>query len=305
MVVKVTGPLHGVLLAVVDLASHKATPIGQAYAGINPDDVADVSIASYRAQDGTKIDAFLTLPTGREPKNLPLIVLPHGGPAARDEAGFDWWAQALASRGYAVLQPQFRGSAGLGWRLESAGFGEWGRKMQSDLSDGVRALATAGLINPKRVCIVGGSYGGYAALAGVTLEQGVYRCAVSYAGVADLHRMIGGVWSAWVDADRSSGARYLDRFVGAKQPADPVFDKVSPLRHVDGVNAPILLIHGKEDSVVPYEQSVVMESALKAAHKPVEFLTLQNEDHWLSHDATRQQMLQATVTFLEKNNPPK
>jgi dipeptidyl aminopeptidase/acylaminoacyl peptidase len=305
MVVKVTGPLHGVLLAVVDLASHKATPIGQTYAGITPNDVADVSIASYRAKDGMKIDAFLTLPTGREPKNLPLIVLPHGGPAARDEAGFDWWAQALASRGYAVLQPQFRGSADLGWRLETAGFGEWGRKMQSDLSDGVRALAAAGLIDPKRVCIVGGSYGGYAALAGVTMEQGVYRCAVSYAGVSDLHRMIGGVWSAWVDANKDSGARYLDRFVGAKQPSDPVFDKVSPIRHVADLNAPLLLIHGKEDTVVPYEQSVYMEAALKGAGKQVEFVTLPGEDHWLSHDATRQQMLQATVTFLEKNNPPK
>ncbi|MGZ3365794.1 MAG: alpha/beta hydrolase family protein [Caulobacteraceae bacterium] len=305
MVIKVTGPLHGVLLAVVDLASHKATPIGQTYAGITPDDVADVSIASYRATDGTKIDAFLTLPTGREPKNLPLIVLPHGGPASRDAAGFDWWAQALASRGYAVLQPQFRGSGDLGWRLESAGFGEWGRKMQSDLSDGVKALAAAGMIDPKRVCIVGGSYGGYAALAGVTLEQGVYRCAVSYAGVSDLHRMIGGVWSAWVDADKSSGARYLDRFVGAKEPTDPVFDKVSPIRHLAELNAPVLLIHGKEDTVVPYEQSVLMESAMKGAGKSVEFLTLPGEDHWLSHDATRQQMLQATVTFLEKNNPPK
>jgi dipeptidyl aminopeptidase/acylaminoacyl peptidase len=305
MVVKATGPVHGVLLAVVDLASHKATPIGQTYAGIAPNDVADVSIASYRAKDGMKIDAFLTLPTGREAKNLPLIVLPHGGPAARDEAGFDWWAQALASRGYAVLQPQFRGSADLGWRLETAGFGEWGRKMQSDLSDGVKALGAAGLIDPKRVCIVGGSYGGYAALAGVTMEQGVYRCAVSYAGVADLHRMIGGVWSAWVDTNKSSGARYLDRFVGAKQPSDPVFDKVSPIRHAAEANVPILLIHGKEDTVVPYEQSVFMEQALKGAGKPVEFVTLPGEDHWLSHDATRQQMLQATVTFLEKNNPPK
>jgi dipeptidyl aminopeptidase/acylaminoacyl peptidase len=305
MVVRVTGARHGVLLAVVDLATRKATPIGQRYEGISPDDVADVSIASYRAKDGLKIDAFLTLPTGREPKNLPLIVLPHGGPAARDESGFDWWAQALASRGYAVLQPQFRGSGDLGWQLEAAGFGEWGRKMQSDLSDGVRALATAGLIDPKRVCIVGGSYGGYAALAGVTLEQGVYRCAVSVAGVADVHRMVGGMWAAWIDTSRSSGARYWDRFVGAKDTTDPIFDRISPIQHVAEVSVPILLIHGKEDTVVPYEQSVVMEAALKNAHKSVEFVTLAGEDHWLSHDTTRQQMLQAMVTFLEKNNPPK
>jgi dipeptidyl aminopeptidase/acylaminoacyl peptidase len=305
MVVRVTGARSGVIYAVVDLATRKVTPIGQEYAGITPNDVADVNIASYRAGDGTKIDAFLTMPIGREAKNLPLIVLPHGGPGARDAAGFDWWAQGLASRGYAVLQPQFRGSADLGWALEQAGFGQWGRKMQSDLSDGVKALVAAGMVDPKRVCIVGGSYGGYAALAGVTLEQGVYRCAVSYAGVADMRQMIGGAWAAWIDADKSSGARYLDRFVGAKDPADPVYDQISPLRHVDKISVPVLLIHGKSDSVVPYEQSVLMEAAMKKAGKPVEFLTLPDEDHWLSRDTTRQQMLQATVTFLEKYNPPK
>jgi dipeptidyl aminopeptidase/acylaminoacyl peptidase len=305
MVVRVTGARSGILYAVVDLTSRKTTPIGQEYAGITPNDVADVNIASYRAGDGTKIDAFLTLPTGRDPKNLPLIVLPHGGPGARDDAGFDWWAQALASRGYAVLQPQFRGSADLGWDLEQAGFGEWGRKMQSDLSDGVKALAKAGLIDPKRVCIVGASYGGYAALAGVTLEKGVYRCAVSYAGISDMHRMIGGQWAAWIDADKSSGARYLDRFVGAKDPADPVYDQISPIRQVDKISVPVLLIHGRSDSVVPYEQSVLMEAAMKKAGKPIEFVTLDGEDHWLSRDATRQKMLETTVTFLEKNNPPK
>jgi dipeptidyl aminopeptidase/acylaminoacyl peptidase len=169
----------------------------------------------------------------------------------------------------------------------------------------VKALAATGMIDPKRVCIVGGSYGGYAALAGVTMEHGIYRCAVSVSGVADVHRMIGGVWSSLVDADKSNGARYLDRFVGAKEPTDPVYDRISPLRHAAEADAPILLIHGKEDTVVPYEQSVLMESALKGAGKSVEFVTLPGEDHWLSRDATRRQMLQATVAFVEKNNPPK
>ena len=302
IVVKVTGPIHGVLYAVADLASKTATPIGQAYDGITPDDVADVTIASYPAQDGRKIDAFLTLPTGREAKNLPLIVLPHGGPAARDEPGFDWLSQALASVGYAVLQPQFRGSAELGWDLEQAGFGEFGRKMQSDLSDGVRALAKAGYIDPKRVCIVGGSYGGYAALAGVTLEHGVYRCAVSVAGVSDMRKMLGG---AYADADRSSTVRFWDRYMGVTDPNSPILDQISPLKQAEQASAPILLIHGKADTVVPYEQSANMESALKKAGKPVEFVTLAGEDHWLSREATRERMLQATVSFLEKYNPPK
>jgi dipeptidyl aminopeptidase/acylaminoacyl peptidase len=301
VIVRVTGLRHGIVYAFVDLAAHKAKIIGPAYKGITADDLADVSIVRYPAQDGRSIQGFLTLPTGRAPKNLPLIVLPHGGPGDRDESGFDWWAQALASRGYAVLQPQFRGSSGFGWELEAAGFGEFGRKMQSDLSDGVRLLAAKGYVDPKRVCIVGASYGGYAALAGVTLEQGVYRCAVAVAGVSDLHKFIGG---SLADADHSSAVRYWDRLVGAKDPSDPVFDKISPLKHAGQANVPVLLIHGHDDTVVPLEQSVNMEAALKQANKPVEFVMLSSEDHWLSRDATRQQMLQATAAFLEKNNPP-
>lgn len=302
VVVRVTGLLHGIIYALVDLSTHQAMSLGQAYAGLGPNDLAEVHLATYRAADGRAIRAFLTLPNGRDPKGLPMIVLPHGGPAARDAAGFDWWSQALASRGYAVLQPEFRGSSGFGWELESAGFGEWGRKMQSDLSDGVRALAAKGYIDPKRVCIVGGSYGGYAALAGVTMERGVYRCAVSVAGVSDVRKLIGGQWA---DADRSSGVRYWDRFMGAKDPNDPVLDQISPVRHAAEASAPILLVHGREDTVVPIEQSQKMADALKDAKKPVEFVTLAGEDHWLSREDTRLQMLQATVTFLEKNNPPR
>jgi len=302
VLVRVTGVEHGVGYAVVDTSAGKATLLGQRYEGIGPSDFADVRIATYPAADGTQIKALLTLPNGRDPKNLPLIVLPHGGPADHDETGFDWMAQALASRGYAVLQPQFRGSSGFGWKLESAGFGEWGRKMQSDLSDGVRALANQGFIDPKRVCIVGASYGGYAALAGVTIEQGVYRCAVSVAGPSDLRTFIGGPKA---DPDHSSTVRYWDRFMGAKDPKDPILDVISPAKHAAQASAPVLLIHGKEDTVVPFEQSQIMERALRGAGKPVEFVTLKAEDHWLSREATRAQMLQATVAFVEKNNPPK
>lgn len=300
VVVRVTGLRHGIAYELVDVKGGKAMGLGQAYDGVGPNDLADVRIATYSAKDGTPIKALLTLPNGREPKNLPLIVLPHGGPAEHDEAGFDWWAQALASRGYAVLQPEFRGSDGFGWKLESAGFGEWGRKMQTDLSDGVRALAGQGLIDPKRVCIVGHSYGGYAALTGVTLEQGVYRCAVSVAGVSDLRTQIGGPKA---DAEHSSSVRYWDRFMGAKDPKDPILDQISPASHAAAASAPILLIHGQDDTVVPIEQSRIMERELKRANKPVEFVVLKNEDHWLSREATRMQTLQATVAFLEKDNP--
>jgi dipeptidyl aminopeptidase/acylaminoacyl peptidase len=248
------------------------------------------------------IPAYLTLPRGIPAKNLPLIVLPHDGPAARDTYGFDWWAQAMASHGYAVLQPEFRGSDDLGWDFLSAGFGQWGRKMQTDLSDGVRALAAQGTIDPKRVCIVGRSYGGYAALAGATLDTGVYRCAASLAGISDLRGMLRHV-NLRYDTDDNPASRFWLRYLGAASDDDPVLDQLSPIRHVDKVTIPILLIHGEDDTVVPIEQSEAMNDALEAAKKDVTFVKLAHEDHWLSRAETREQMLDALMDFLAKNNP--
>jgi dipeptidyl aminopeptidase/acylaminoacyl peptidase len=164
------------------------------------------------------------------------VVLPHGGPAARDEPGFDWWAQAFASRGYAVLQPQFRGSTGFGAAHRDAGFGEWGRKMQSDVSDGVRHLAAQGTIDAKRVCVVGASYGGYVAMAGVTLEQGVYRCASSFAGVSDLGRSL--QRRATGERRNTETARWWQRFYGSSDPNDPKLAAISPARQIARLNAP-------------------------------------------------------------------
>lgn len=303
IIVEVTGQVDGVAYVLIDLKSGQAMKIGDVYKGLSPDDVAGVEAIEYKAADGTTIPAYLTLPNNKPAKALPLIVLPHSGPATMDTARFDWWAQALASRGYAVLQPQYRGSYGFAWSFYTAGFGQWGRKMQTDLSDGVRALAHAGIIDPKRVCIVGASYGGYAALAGPTLDPGVYRCAVSVSGVSDMHKML-----AWQQEQVGSALnptmRFWDRFVGAKDLHDPVLDAISPIKHLDKVNVPILLIHGKDDTVVPFEQSQIMVDALKAAGKPVQFVVLPGEDHWMSRSETRLQMLQETVKFLEANNPP-
>jgi dipeptidyl aminopeptidase/acylaminoacyl peptidase len=248
------------------------------------------------------IPAYLTLPRGPPAKDLPLVLLAHGGPTAQDEPGFDWWAQAFASRGYAVLQPQFRGSAGLGWEHLAAGFGQWGRKMQTDLSDGVRYLAAQGIIDPKRVCIVGGSYGGYAALAGATLDRGIYRCAVSVAGVSDPHGLLS--WrrdrQLWSD---SIALRFWTRFMGVESYDDSKLSEISPLAHAPQADIPILLIHGTNDTVVPIGQSEDMDSALRASGKPVTFTKLDSEDHWLSRSETREQMLATSVAFLNANNP--
>lgn len=300
VVVKITGQIHGVAYVLIDLNTRKATAVGDAYLELKPQDVAPVDVVTYKAADGRPIMAYLTVPNGRQPKNLPLIVLPHGGPQARDSLDFDWWAQALASQGYAVLQPQFRGSDGLGWDLFSAGFGEWGRKMQTDVSDGVKALAVAGMIDPKRVCIVGGSYGGYVALAGVTMQSGVYRCAVSYAGVADLHKM----YERPPSAAESFSRRFWERYLGVSLTDGAGLDRLSPIKSADKASAPILLIHGKDDSVVPIEQTRRMAGALDDAKKPYQLVILSSEDHWLSRSETRLQMLQATIKFLKENNPP-
>ena len=303
LVVMTDSPTLGPAYALVDLDTGAARYLSNVYLGVTEEGVAEVRPIKYKAADGLEITGCLTLPRGKDPRNLPLVVLPHGGPEGRDTLGFDWWSQALASRGYAVLQPNFRGSEGFGWKFVQAGFGQWGKAMQTDLSDGVRHLAKQGIIDPKRVCIVGASYGGYAALAGATLDKGVYRCAASVAGPADLRRML-------IDSNRrfessqNSTMRYWLRFMGAEGLKDPDLAAISPAKLAGNVEIPILLIHGKDDTVVPYVQSTLMADALKKAGKPVELVTLPSEDHWLSRGATRLQMLTSVVDFLEKNNPP-
>ncbi len=293
-VVLVEGATHGFAYYIVDLDTGHAKMLGPVYEGITHP--LEVRRITYAAQDGFRVPAYLTLPSGRPEKSLPLIVLPHGGPVARDTAEFDWWSQALADQGYAVLQPNYRGSD-LGRRHLEAGFGQWGRKMQTDLSDGVRYLVKEGIVDPTRVCIVGASYGGYAALAGVTLDPGVYRCAVSVAGLSDLRRML-----RWAGFGRTQ--RYWDRFMGVTGPGDPALDAISPIKHLDALNVPVLLIHGHDDTVVPFEQSQVMFDAMKRANKTAEFVQLDHEDHWLSRSETRLQMLKASVQFLRVHDPP-
>ena len=301
-IVRTTGPGDSGTYFYVDLTTGAAQAIGWNYPTILQADVGEVRTLTYKAADGQDIEAILTLPPGRDAKNLPLVVMPHGGPETRDYPGFDWWAQALASRGYAVFQPNFRGSDGYGMAFRDAGFGQWGRKMQTDLSDGVAELARQGIADPKRACIVGASYGGYAALAGATMEQGVYRCAVSVGGISSLPELL-----SWEDkryGEESVEMRYDHKFLGVTSDGDPLLQALSPRHFADRADAPILLIYGQDDTVVEPLQSRAMVGALKAAHKPVEDLELPGEDHWLSRPATRTQMIKASVDFVMRNNPP-
>jgi dipeptidyl aminopeptidase/acylaminoacyl peptidase len=287
----------------VNGTTHRADPIGYPYAQIAPTDVGPVKTFGYSAADGLRIEAILTLPPGREPKRLPLVVLPHGGPiSAADQAGFDWWAQAFASQGYAVLQPNYRGTEGYSDAFRRAGFGEWGRKILSDIADGVTALGTQSLIDPKRVCIVGASYGGYAALAGVTMQRGLYRCAVSVSGPSDMAKFMN--WQTTRYGLDSPDLRYMRKLIGADSASEDRLREISPAHFVKQAEAPILLIHGKDDTRVPIEQSRDMAAALKRAGKVVQLVELEHEDHFLSRDATRIAMLKAAVDFVSKFNPP-
>lgn len=198
----------------------------------------------------------------------------------------------MASRGYAVLQPNFRGSSGYGGKFLLAGDGEWGGKVQDDVQAGVRKLIADGIADPKRICIVGASYGGYMALAGATFSPDLYACAISYAGLSDLDRALYTgttfesegitIWKRRIGAD-------VDRHKAAAQ---------SPANFADKVKIPILLIHGDKDTTVTIEQSRIEEKALKAAGRPVEFVTLEGDDHYLEFPQTRIQLLKEVERFL-------
>jgi dipeptidyl aminopeptidase/acylaminoacyl peptidase len=285
----------------VDYAAKRADVVGEAYPQLAGATLGTAQFIEYKARDGYSIPAYLTVPPGtKEPKNLPLILLPHGGPEWRDYPEFDWLPQFLATRGYAVLQPQFRGSTGFGEAHRRAGYRQWGKLMQNDLTDGIRALAEKGVIDSRRVCIVGASYGGYAALAGVTITPGLFRCAVSINGVSDLPVMIG---ATRVRGGELSGElAYWRDHIG--EPTDPEVINRSPARLAASASGEVLLLHSEKDSVVNILQSEIMESALKKAGKPVTFVRLDGDDHWLSQSATRLRTLKEIEPFLAKHLNP-
>ncbi len=281
----------------VDYAAKSADIVGEKYPGLADKPQGMVRRFEYAGRDKYALFGYLTIPPGAEEKNLPLVVLPHGGPEAEDTPWFDWWSQFLASRGYAVLRPQFRGSTGLGDAHRLAGRGQWGRRMQDDVTDGVKALIAQGIVDPKRVCIVGASYGGYAALAGAAYTPDLYACAVSVAGVSDLTEML--AWNEKMGGDESNSFYYWRDSIGDS--LDARIAAVSPALTVASIRAPILLIHGTNDSVVPFDQSQMMANALKAAGKPYQLIPLEGEDHWLSTSATRTRMLSEIEKFLAVN----
>ncbi|HOY77867.1 MAG TPA: prolyl oligopeptidase family serine peptidase [Hyphomonadaceae bacterium] len=285
---------------VYDRATQRLTRIASARSQIKEGDVGEVAVIEYKARDGLKIPGLLTWPAGvpaAERKNLPLVVMPHGGPQAYDSVGFDWMAQFLANEGYAVLQPNFRGSAGFGQVFAMAGYGQWGRKMQDDITDGAKALSMMGWANPERVCIVGWSYGGYAALAGGALTPDMYKCVASIAGVSNLRDMLTDTRNRY--GFRSASFTYWQQLIGDLDKDRDAIDAVSPSRLAEKFSAPVLLIHGEADTVVPIKQSDMMNNALRAAKKTVRFVRVAGDDHSLVENDSRRLALTELAAFLK------
>jgi dipeptidyl aminopeptidase/acylaminoacyl peptidase len=249
----------------------------------------------YRSSDGLDIPAYLTLPKGLPAKNLPLIVHPHGGPWARDSFGYDTYAQFLSNRGYAVLQPNFRGSTGYGKKFLNAGNGEWGRKMQDDLTWGVKALAAAGIADPARVGISGGSYGGYATLAGVAFTPNVYAAAVAIVAPSNLITLLDAIPPYWEAGRRQMYTRMAD-------PTTPsgkaLLIAESPLTQAKSIVTPLLVVQGKNDPRVNIRESDQIVAAVRDNGKPVEYLVAPDEGHGFARPINNLAMVTAMEDFL-------
>ncbi len=299
LVVHVSGDWTAGAFFLFSGSSSKPRMLARQRPAISREHVAETIVDKYTADDGLEIPALLTVRRELADKGrLPLIVLPHGGPEYYDTAAFDWIAQYFASRDYAVLQPQFRGSSGFGSAFRDAGHGEWGLGMQTDLDAGVRYLIDKGIADPERVCIVGASYGGYAALAAGAFTPDLYTCHVSINGVSDIRHMLD-------RARRGVGkyhwiVRYWAEWYGAGMDDKPELDKRSPVNHASEFSGSVLLVHGKDDTVVPFIQSARMHKALEKAGKNVELVQLDGEDHWLSRAETRLKLLQAVAAFVDQ-----
>ena len=287
-----------------DRATMNAAPILSAYPELAQTRLAPRRPVRLTMRDGLVIDAYLTAPAGRGPH--PFVVLPHGGPSARDTSGFDDFAHFLASRGYGVIQPNFRGSDGYGAAFETAGYGEWGRgTMQHDVTDATQWLITEGLADPARICIAGLSYGGYAALAGAAFTPELYACSISINGVTDLRRFIDYVDDRY--GEDSQPARYWRLAMTGELNPDRlsrVLREISPIEHAGAIRIPVLLMHGEDDTVVPRSQSRDMHRALRRAGAEVRYVGLDGGDHWLLEYPTRLAVFQEMERFLAEHIGP-
>jgi len=296
---RVEEPAAGAAYYIFDSVNVQMDKLVEIYPGVTGQKLSPTQVVPYDGRDGTKLWAYVTGVQGAGPR--PMVVLPHGGPASRDYYGFNHFAQFLATQGYVVVQPNFRGSSGFGEAFERAGMGEWGVRMQQDVTDAVKHMIASGVADPARVCIVGASYGGYAALAGVTMTPELYKCAVSISGVSDLPEILRSERSS--EGSNSNVYYYWRDSIGKLETDTAALEAASPSKLARHVTAPVLLIHGDDDLTVPVRQSMIMNDALRAAGKTVKLVRMPKADHywdnWERKD--RLALYQEVAAFLKQN----
>ena len=278
---------------IYDAKSKQLTKLGDILPWLAETDMATMKPIRYTARDGLVINGYLTLPAGREPKNLPVIINPHGGPWARDIWGFNPEVQFLANRGYAVLQMNFRGSTGYGRQFWEASFRQWGKTMQNDITDGVEWLKKEGIADPKRIAIYGGSFGGYATLAGVAFTPDLYAAAVDYVGVSNLFTFMNTIPPYWKPL--------LDMFqemVGNPDKDKDLLASASPVFFVDKIKTPLFVAQGAKDPRVNKAESDQIVEALKKRGVEVEYMVKDNEGHGFRNEENRFDFYGAMEKFL-------
>lgn len=295
MLLHVVGPQSPGDYYFYDIATAKLTFIASDMPWLEPERLAPVEVLKSPMRDGTTITSYLTRPVGAAGVR-PLVVVPHGGPEIRDSIDYDPLAQSFAAQGWLVLQPNFRGSSGYGQRFAEAGYRQWAKRMQDDVTDAVNDLVKRGVADPKRIAIYGASYGGYAALMGAVVTPGLYQAAVSLAGVSDLREMIAYVRKE--DGDDAETYRYWLKSIGDPKEEKEAIDAVSPRYRAAEINVPVLLMHGTEDGIVPDKQSVFMQKALEKAGKPVRYVPFPGEPHsrWSTKSEIKQ--IEGAIAFL-------
>jgi len=265
-----------------ELSYKKLTKLVEVSPWINEEVMAETKPITYKSRDGLTINGYLTLPVGIEAKNLPVVVHPHGGPWARDRWGFNPTAQFLANRGYAVIQMNFRGSTGYGREFWEVSFKQWGKTMQDDISDGVKWLIAEGIADPERIGIYGGSYGGYATLAGLAFTPDLYACGVDYVGVSNLFTFMGTIPPYW-----KPYLEMLHEMVGDPKTDSLMLYDASPVFHVDKMKAPLFIAQGANDPRVNIDESDQMVEALKAKGIDVPYMVKDNEGHGFRNEENR------------------
>jgi dipeptidyl aminopeptidase/acylaminoacyl peptidase len=283
-----------------DTAKRELREIARPRSWIKAADMGRVEVLRYKARDGLEIPAYLTLPAGPPPGPLPLVVWVHGGPWARDHFRWDPDAQFLASRGYAVFQPNYRGSTGFGLKHLTASFKQFGQTMQDDVTDGVRHLIAAGTIDPKRICIGGGSYGGYATMMGLIREPELFRCGIDVVGVTDLFWWIDLGYTDFNLGDAKAAEVWLTHTIGYPGADRAMMLANSPRFHAAKVQAPVLIVHGANDMRVPLRHGEAMRDALVAAGKPVEWVVYPEEGHGFGKESNRTAFYRSMEAFLAK-----